>query len=244
MIVNKDKAAVYGARRKKFELSADQIKTLELHFPYYVGLSEENKKIFRKRLAFFMAHKRFVGMHNLDLFDSMKALICAELIKITFGLKYFFLPHFKVIVIYPAEYYSNVSRGYHKGEVNLKGSITLAWTSFKEGIADRKDSLNVAIHEFSHAVYFENFIKNRNYLFINPVLINKMKELGAIEMERIRHNPNHFIRSYGATNFQEFFAVSTEAFFEQPNVFRQQLPELYKLMTLIYNQDPSRNEYG
>ena len=45
-------------------------------------------------------------------------------------------------------------------------------------------------------------------------------------------------REYGATNIHEFFAVSSENFFERPNAFFAYDPNLYLSMTKIYNQNP------
>ncbi|MGB0430843.1 MAG: zinc-dependent peptidase, partial [Bacteroidia bacterium] len=125
-------------------------------------------------------------------------------------------------------------------EVDLRGSISLAWTSFKEGIIDQEDGVNVAIHEFAHAIYFENFIKNKHYLFINPKLLQEWNKLAELEIPKMKLNPNHFIRHYGSTNLHEFFAVSTEHFFEQPIQFKNEHAELYYLMAKIYNQDPAK----
>lgn len=236
---NDEKSAQFGAKSNLFTLTESQITTLELHFPYYGSLSDGDKEIFRKRLAYFMAHKRFVAHDGLDLFDAMKALVCAEAIKITFGLNKFILPHFKLIRIYPSEYYSAITQQYHKGEVDLRGAIVLAWNSFEEGIIDRTDGVNVAIHEFAHALYFENFIKNKHYLFIDPALLALWNELAEREIPNMVANENHFIRAYGGTNLNEFFAVSTEHFFEQPVAFEARHPDLYYLLTKIYNQNPA-----
>jgi len=122
---NEDGGAKYGSQKPSMVLSEAQITTLELHFPFYNSLLEPEKEIFRKRLAYFLKTKQIVGLEGLDLFDSMKALICAEAIKLTFGLDKFILPHFKLIRVFPQEYYSRITGAYHKGEVNLNGSVSV-----------------------------------------------------------------------------------------------------------------------
>lgn len=234
-----DDRAYKAAERKNLELLPVQIEALENHFPFYQTLNPEEQILFRKRLAYFLTHKKFVAYEGLELFESMKALIGAEAIRITFGLRYFLLPHFRVIRVFPKEYFSEVTQNYHKGEVNLKGAITFAWSSFAEGITIPHDGVNVAIHEFAHAVYFENFIKNREYLFINPELLHIWNEFAELEMPQMKKDESHFIRAYGSSNRDEFFAVSTEHFFEQPVDFEQEHPDLYLLLTKIYNQNPA-----
>lgn len=44
--------------------------------------------------------------------------------------------------------------------------------------------------------------------------------------------------TYGATNPAEFFAVSVEAFFEQPRALRAQHPRLYGELQKYFQQDP------
>ena len=44
--------------------------------------------------------------------------------------------------------------------------------------------------------------------------------------------------TYGATNPAEFFAVSTEAFFERPCALRSRHPKLYAELQRYFRQDP------
>jgi MtfA peptidase len=44
---------------------------------------------------------------------------------------------------------------------------------------------------------------------------------------------------YGATNPSEFFAVVTEAFFEQPRALRKKHPALFAQLQQFYRQDPT-----
>jgi Mlc titration factor MtfA (ptsG expression regulator) len=44
--------------------------------------------------------------------------------------------------------------------------------------------------------------------------------------------------TYGATNPAEFFAVSVEAFFEQPRALRAHHPKLYAELQTYFQQDP------
>jgi Mlc titration factor MtfA (ptsG expression regulator) len=47
------------------------------------------------------------------------------------------------------------------------------------------------------------------------------------------------MRSYGATNPAEFFAVATETFFEKPDQLRRKRPELFEELKGYYQVDPS-----
>ncbi|MGN6800930.1 MAG: zinc-dependent peptidase, partial [Ginsengibacter sp.] len=47
------------------------------------------------------------------------------------------------------------------------------------------------------------------------------------------------ISTYASTNKSEFFAVISEYFFNQPQLFKKNHEDLYRLMCLIFNQDPN-----
>lgn len=47
-----------------------------------------------------------------------------------------------------------------------------------------------------------------------------------------------YLRSYAFTNMQEFWAVSVEAFFENPAALKQQMPNLYGTLCDILTRTP------
>ena len=47
------------------------------------------------------------------------------------------------------------------------------------------------------------------------------------------------MNKYGATNPAEFFAVATEHFFDRPHILRERAPELYRILSGFYRQDPA-----
>src|SRR5690606_37421040 len=54
-----------------------------------------------------------------------------------------------------------------------------------------------------------------------------------------RHGRPTLIDAYGTTNEAEFFAVTTECFFDAPLELREQHGELYALLQEYYGQDPA-----
>jgi hypothetical protein len=55
-------------------------------------------------------------------------------------------------------------------------------------------------------------------------------------MEEMRRGDSD-INPYGLTNEAEFFAVATEYFFERPGVMERKHPELYEMLSRVFNQD-------
>jgi Mlc titration factor MtfA (ptsG expression regulator) len=54
----------------------------------------------------------------------------------------------------------------------------------------------------------------------------------------LRRGRSTLIDPYGAKNPAEFFAVTTEAFFERPLALHQKHPELYEQFESFYGQNP------
>jgi MtfA peptidase len=63
-------------------------------------------------------------------------------------------------------------------------------------------------------------------------------ELMKRETEQILSNQSD-IHPYAATNYQEFLAVTSEYFFERPQLLEQKHPELYQLLSSMFKHDVS-----
>ncbi|HLF33846.1 MAG TPA: zinc-dependent peptidase [Cyclobacteriaceae bacterium] len=217
-------------------------KIIESAFTYYQILSEQNKKLFEKRVRKFIDMKKFFyrgdgGMVTLE----MEALIAASAIQLTFGLPGVYFIHFRKIIIYPDDYYSAIYRRYHKGEVNQGlGIIILSWKNFLEGYTNASDGINLGIHEMSHALHLENKILNREYNFLNASVLEQWEKAADKELSKIQEGKSDFFRRYGGLNEFEFFAVAVENFFERPVVFYRYNREMYGLLSKLLNQDPAK----
>lgn len=215
--------------------------TLQKYFPYYQRLDARNKDLFERRVQKFIHLKDFIPRGLTEVTDEMKTLIAASAIEITFGLPRIYFSHFKKILVYPDDYYSRITRLYHQGEVNLNGGmIVLSWKNFAHGYIERHDGRNLGLHEMAHALRLENGILNNEYGFLDDGDLKEWTRLSYEEIDLMSEGKSHFFRDYGATNSQEFFAVAVEIFFERPEEFKRQKPELYKVLTQLLNQDPAK----
>lgn len=227
-------------RDKSLKLTDADKKHLRAYLPFYTGLPAHAQQKFEWRTAYLLEVKHFESREGYDLQRLDKLLVCAFTVKLTFGFKQFELPHLSRFIFYPATYYNKKTGAWHKGEVDLKGTVVLSAENMAEGIANPNDGVHLVIHELAHAVYFENFIKNHHYLFINQARFMEWKQMAEEEMLNMHMSKEHPFRDYAATRIEEFFAVSSEYFFETPHYFKEKLPNLYRATCLVYKQDPSR----
>jgi Mlc titration factor MtfA (ptsG expression regulator) len=212
---------------------------LKQYFAYYNILPASDKVHFEQRVVHFIQEKRFIprGFRKVTL--EMKVLIAASAVQLTFGLPEVILQHFNKILIYPRQYFSVITKSYHKGEVNPGvGAIVLSWESFLEGYAKPHDSFNLGLHEMAHALKLENLIDNEEFGFFPEKIMEQWRQQAALVIQNVQDGQNLFFRPYATTNEDEFFAVAVENFFERPKVFYEQFPMLYTTLVLLLNQDP------
>lgn len=229
--------AAAPVRSKIFPVPPYYRELLQKYFRYYQGLSEENKRAFEQRVCRFIYSKKFIPRGMKEVPVEMKVFVAAVAVQITYGLPHVRLTHFDKVLVYPDNYYSNITQRYHKGEVNPAfGIIVLSWRNFMEGFLHADDAINLGLHEMAHALRIENIIRNESSFFEKALL----EEMDAW-FRKICGESNGsitFFRPYACTNVHEFFSVAVENFFERPQQFKLELPGLYEIMVKLLNQDP------
>ncbi len=121
--------------------------------------------------------------------------------------------------------------------------MVLAWDAAKFGASDPSDGQNVVLHEFAHQLDYENdaadgapaLATRAQRLSWRKVMTTEFASLRAADETGI---PT-LLDTYGATNPAEFFAVSTEAFFERPCALRSRHPKLFTELKRYFAQDPT-----
>jgi Mlc titration factor MtfA (ptsG expression regulator) len=203
---------------------------------YYSKLSEYDRKIFDHRVVKFIENKKFVGLQGQKITYEMKVILAGLAIKLTFGLRRYKLVLVKVIYVFPDIYLSKHSNKWHKGEFNPKMKyIALSWKHVLEGEQNKDDNLNLALHEFAHALilqatlykhdyYLEYYFRKIDAIIKNPIIFQEF-------------STNKYFREYASVNRLEFYSVAIECFFETPKEFKNQLPNLYQYFSMILNND-------
>lgn len=209
---------------------------------YYQRLDDREKECFRERVFEFILFKKFQKMGHIQITNQMKIQVAATAVQITFGYTHKFeYLIIRRIIISKKDYRSRRTRKIHKGETNpTAGYVALSWESFQEGNRFSHDCINVGLHEFAHAQFSDELAGYDNKEFFNSINQWHRTVSEICKKDKI----HQFFRKYAFVNKMEFFAVSIEYFFEDPKTFKQQIPELYELMTKMLNQDPSKPNNG
>ena len=212
---------------------------LQKYFKYYQALSPSAKITFERKVTLFVYSKQFIPRMIEEVTLEAKVLIAASAIQLTFALPDFPLRHFDKILVYPNDYYSSITKRYHKGEVNpMFGIIVLSWQSFIDGYINQNDAFNVGLHEMAHALRLESMMREGATQVLDENLFDKFDDYADHVCLQMEIAPSNIIRPYACTNRHEFFSVAVENFFERPAQFKTELPEVYAILTKLLRQDP------
>ncbi|MBX3474282.1 MAG: zinc-dependent peptidase [Planctomycetes bacterium] len=151
------------------------------------------------------------------------------------------------------------------GESWDRGNVVLSWEDVELDALNPDDGFNVTIHEFAHQLDSENGamdgapelpkamrarwaeVMNTEYEALCKFADSLPEEPEdsqaepdpAFDERRERHEGDWVLDPYGAQDPAEFFAVATEAFFEDARRLRGAHPRVYELLAGFYGQHPA-----
>jgi len=220
-------------------LSSEEKLLLIENFPVYEVLPQKLREKCDQRIVWFRCRKKFVFYGKVVKKDELKLLLSASVILMTLGLRDYKMTRSLLrIVVYPSKYYSRINRRHHLGEYNpgfktVIFSADTIWEGFRIG----DDNVNLALHEFAHALTFEMTRKSSWEARKFRVGLKKIKVLFLREGYAQKLADSQYFREYGLTNLQEFFSVAVENYAETPEVFSTDFPELYGIIQRMLNFD-------
>ncbi len=187
-------------------------------------------------MAVFIKKYNFIGKEDFVITDEVKILIAATSTMLTFGMRNYIYTIIEKIIIYPKVYFSTVSEQYHKGEFNPRmRAIVFSWEDFLKGYEINNDNLNLGIHEFAHVLHHHGLKNDDTSATIFATNYKKIKEeVTQLSTKEKLINSDYF-RVYAYTNEFEFLAVIMEHFFETPDLFKNEFPELFEKVSKMLN---------
>ncbi|MBD5781912.1 zinc-dependent peptidase [Pelagicoccus sp. NFK12] len=243
----------YRAKKQKV-ISADFPEAWNAILLKNVPLVSKLPARFRERLEtnikLFIAEVGFEGQGGVQVTDEIRVTVAAQACLLTVGRENKRYPRLKNVIIYPSAFtdsqrsphYNSEKPIYRLGESWTTGTVILAWDSTRRGALNMHDGQNVALHEFAHQLDQEDGVGDGVPIFETQsafaawaAVFTKEYE---IQVKKATKGHRSVLDHYGATNYAEFFAVSTEAFFEKPKQLKRKRPEIYKILKNYYHLDP------
>ena len=238
--------ALYKRPVKKADLPTDYKRILTEHVAFYRSLDDEGKIRFEEKLKEFLGYIRITGI-NTNVEDLDILLVASSGVIPIFGFPEWRYYNLREVLLYPHSFneISFLTEGADRdvlgmvGEGAMQQTMILSKPALRMGFANVSGTENTGIHEFVHLLDKEDgAVDGLPEALLKRQFTIPWLQLIAKNIESIKAG-NSDINIYGSKNEAEFFAVASEYFFEQPDMFKQNHPELYNLMTQIFQQSPA-----
>lgn len=248
-------------KRKRKRLSAqpfpdEWLQILHANFAHFQLLNSQEQIKLKNDLRILVAEKNWEGCRGLTLTEEVKVTIAAQAALLVLGFENQYYGKLQSILVYPDAYIApgqTITRGglvlegnsNRLGEAWYRGPVVFSWADALAGGRNLADGSNLVIHEFAHQLDMQN---GRN-IDGTPDLstefqYERWQQVVHEEFERLQRDCQIGHRTvldcYGATDVGEFFAVSTECFFERPGAMKSYHPELYEIFRDYFKQDTER----
>ncbi|MDA8083814.1 MAG: zinc-dependent peptidase [Nitrospiraceae bacterium] len=224
---------------------------------HYCVLDDADRSELKAIMQVFLEEKQWEGCGGLDLTDEIRVTIAAQACLLQLGLPHDYYRNVQSILVYP----STVVPPEHRpgifehvdgpvavpvpilGQAFAQGPVILVWDAVLHGARHPEQGHNVVYHEFAHKLDMLDGVADGTPLLADRDQFAEWVAVCSFEFLRLRRlaEEGHktFLDAYGATNEAEFFAVATEEFFDRPIDLRKQVPDLYRVLSAFYRQDPA-----
>lgn len=221
---------------------------------HYGFLSPDDQARLRDDLRILVSEKNWEGARGLAVRDEIRVTVAAQAALLLLGLEHDCFADVETIIVYPASYVAT-ERTWgpggvlteaptpRLGETWHRGPVIVSWADALAAGRGQRGGRNVVLHEFAHRLDLRNGVVDgvpplgdaRQYEEWSQVMSAEYQSLLA----DAREGRPSLLDQYGATNAGEFFAVTTECFFETPQPLAQMHPRLYAVLRDFYRQDPA-----
>jgi Mlc titration factor MtfA (ptsG expression regulator) len=226
-------------------------KILKAQVPLYRKLPPPLRRQLEQHVQLFLAEKSFYGCGGFEIDDTVRLTIAGHACLLIVARTFSDFDEVSSILVYPNAYHVrevesdgfvvSESNQIRAGEASSRGQVVLAWAECEKGAVDPHGHHNVILHEFAHQLdYLDGTADGAPPLSGEQAQHWQQTMTHAYEHLRysLRHHQKPWLDPYGATEPAEFFAVLTEAFFQQPGHLKKEQPEVYQTLSGFFRFDP------
>jgi Mlc titration factor MtfA (ptsG expression regulator) len=247
---------VVRARRRATQFSepfpAEWRAQLARSLPLYQRMPPDLRLKLEPVVRAFLTDVRFIGCRGLEVTDEMRLVIALQACLLIVERDPRAYESLGSVLLYPDEFVVNQTDEDEAGVVTegasvLSGQsldtaqIVLSWQDVQDHGSD-DEIYNVVVHEFAH--FLDNALDGtltdttagrEDFEAWHHLLEREYQALCAA----VERGADTLIDPYGAESTIEFFAVATEAFFEEPTELRRLHSALYTELATFYGLDPA-----
>jgi Mlc titration factor MtfA (ptsG expression regulator) len=255
------------ARAKARRIDAALWRQASASWLFMRGVDAASSERLREISGQFLASKHFSATHDLEVSDLMMVEIAAQasILVLELGIEWY--DGWSEVIVYPSQFAPereeidehgvvHLTQDAMAGEAWLGGPVILSY----EDVAMTADEnlrvagYNVVIHEFAHKLDMRNGDPNGHPPLHAGMKASEWRQAFTAAYADFRSRVDAAERlnqrrmqaaldalpmdPYGAESAGEFFAVSSEAFFETPELLAPAYRAVYDQLRLFYKQDP------
>ena len=210
--------------------------------PQSVELNEPLQSLFEDTTKAMASRTRFEGCAGFEVLDDQRLVIAAHASLMLLGTKDYYFKSVRSILVYPNTI-TRSSDGHTThaiGEAWDTGNVILSWPAVRN--INTRSKQNVVIHEFAHHLDGLDGEMGGSIPFASSADQTRWREVASQEFAQhvaaVNRGKRTLLDPYGANNRAEFFAVTSECFFQAPQPLKDHHPVLFDLLTTFYQTDP------
>ena len=213
-----------------------------------LGFLPRSEKL-KELVLLFLAEKQFSGAHGIEVTDEMRVAIAAQACVPILELGLDWYAGWTGIVVYPGDFRvrrteTDEAGVVHEwddelaGEAMPGGPVVISWDA-----AAYDPHINVVIHEFAHKLDMVDGAAD-GMPPLHPGMERRAWKRAFAEAyegfcDALERGQDTWLDPYAAEHPSEFFAVVSEAFFEDAAQTKRRYPDVYEQLRLFYKQDPA-----
>ncbi|MCU0710505.1 MAG: M90 family metallopeptidase [Pirellula sp.] len=250
---------LFGKRRRLFEQTPSEKESQLLNQGLWQArfLSAKHRDHLLRWSRVFIAEKNWEGCNGMQITETVQWSVAASAGLLVLAYPDWYYDKTQTILVYPTPYVAEVTdRGslltmnstylggeyVRAGETIYRGPVILNWEGMSAGSSSSNGGQHLGFHEFAHQL---DMINGPIADGLPPLPAGVGEEDWRTAFHREFEHAKQVVASgrqiwidhYGLTSESEFFAVSTEAFFQEPHAFAQYHPNVYELLLLFYQID-------
>ena len=240
-------------RASKRDFATHWLDIVKRRLPFYSKLPTQLQQELQNLIKVFLQEKNFVGCAGQQIDDEIRVTVAAQACLLLLNRKTNQYQKLQSILVYPSTFIATrevrddlglVSTNHIVllGESWGQGKVVLAWDNVEKSVRNLRDGHNVVLHEFAHQLDSESGATNGAPLLQTRGAYKSWAHVFSEEFEDLQkiaaRGGESLIDHYGATNPAEFFAVSTETFFERPAQMKENHRELFQELVKYYQVNP------
>lgn len=163
-------------------------KWLDSYSPFYNGLSDKHKDIFRKRLKLFILSKDFgaMGQERTELPEDIKGIVAHNAVQLTFQRPEFLFKNYERIVAYKHAFPSPQHKFLHTVETHKDdGVILYSLEHLIPGMLRRGEIYNIGMHGIAEAFISDH--PKISFPKVDDITWDEIKQVGGFDKEQIEN---------------------------------------------------------